>query len=103
MTASEVLKHIVLPIAIVYLLELFYREPLYDLSIDLAPEFQKHSELKPLFTAVSWFGYTPFSFILFMALFNIIAKPAALYIICGYSFTTYLYSELKSIYAENRP
>ena len=42
------IKTIILPLALVFLIEPFYRQPLYDESLTLAPEMQKYDSWKPL-------------------------------------------------------
>lgn len=43
-TSLRLLKTVVLPLAIVFIAELFYREPLYNESLSLIPELQSHED-----------------------------------------------------------
>mmetsp|Transcript_8341 Transcript_8341/g.11541 ORF Transcript_8341/g.11541 Transcript_8341/m.11541 type:complete len:85 (-) Transcript_8341:945-1199(-) len=36
-------------------------------------------------------------------IFNMVAKPAALYLFCGIAFANYTMNQLKSLYGEPRP
>ena len=44
----DILKTVVLPLALVFLTEPLYREPLYNESLKLAPEMQKYDSWKPV-------------------------------------------------------
>ena len=44
----DLLKTVVLPLALVFLTEPLYREPLYNESLKLAPEMQKYDSWKPV-------------------------------------------------------
>ena len=46
-TIFDILKTVVLPLAIVFLTEPLYKQPLYDESLEFTPELQKMDELKP--------------------------------------------------------
>ena len=100
---SDILRHIVLPFALVYGLELLYREPLYKFSLDFAHDLQQSKKAEPFFGAISWLGAGQFYAFITVLIFNGVAKPAALYMFSGIVFANYTMNQLKSIYAEPRP
>ena len=85
----DTLKTIVLPIAVVFLTEPLYRKPLYEESLKLAPEMQAYDSWKPFMQVVSALG-TGKTYACFIAIsFNVIPKPAALYLWSGIAFANY--------------
>lgn len=97
------LLHVVLPLAIIFSIEPFYREPLYKASLSFAADIQKMEELKPFFQAISFMGSGGFYGFMCIVIFNVVSKPAALYIYSGIAFANYTMNQLKSIYGEPRP
>lgn len=100
---GELLRNIVLPLAVVFLIEPLYRDYLYDLSLKLTPELQKQESLKSIMKVISGMGSGQFYGFVLVFIFNTVAKPAALYMICACSFANYALNELKSFYGEPRP
>ena len=85
----DLLKTVVLPLAVVFLTEILYREPLYNESLKLAPEMQKYDSWKPFMKIVSGLG-TGKAYACFLTIcFNSMPKPASLYFWCGIAFVNY--------------
>ena len=88
-TLLDSLKTIVLPLVVVFLTEPLYRKPLYEESLKLTPEIQTYDSWKPFMLFVSALGtgkiYASFTAISF----NLIPKPAALYLWSGIAFASY--------------
>ena len=64
---------------------------------------QELTKLAPLFKTVTNLGQIPFIIVLFIGVFNLMPKPAALYFWCAMSIVEYTTCQLKSLYAEDRP
>ena len=89
-TIFDLLKTVVLPLAVVFLTEPLYRQPLYDESLKLAPEMQKYDSWRPFMELASAIG-TRSAYAFYMTMcFNSMAKPACLYFWCGIAFAFYV-------------
>ena len=99
----DILKTVIVPLAVVFLTEALYKQPLYDESLKLAPELQKYEEWKPFMKTVSGLG-TGRAYACFLVVtFNSIPKPASLFFWCGIAFANFTMNQLKSFYGEPRP
>ena len=56
-----------------------------------------------MFSTISLLGSVPFVLVFYIAVFNLMPKPAALYFWCSMPVVTFLENELKSLYAQDRP
>ena len=96
-------KSVFLPLIVVFLLELIYREPLWELSMKDAPEMQKKTKMLSFFRTVSAVGKGNLLLSIYAILFNVMSKPAALYFACAIALTNFIMNELKSFYGHPRP
>ena len=60
---------------------------------------QDLTKLKGMFKTITSLGMMPFVAIFYIATFNLMAKPAALYFWCSLSLVYYMDNQLKSLYA----
>jgi len=96
-------KSVVLPLAICFLLEILYRDALWQKTLEDTPVMQKKTKMLPFFRTISDFGKGEILVGIYAVLFNVMSKPAALYFACSIALTNFLMNELKSIYALPRP
>ena len=103
-TGKSLLLLVVLPLLLVFVLEPFYRHPLFQLTLEDVPRMQTKKRLFGFFTAITFLGeaHIPL-FAMFVIVFNTTHKLSALYIIASFGFICYLNTQLKSVYQEPRP
>ena len=59
--------------------------------------------LRSPFRTITGLGEAPFVIFFFIGSFNLMPKPAALYFWCAMSAVIFFVSELRSLYAQDRP
>ncbi len=96
-------KSVFLPLILVFVAELLYREPLWELSLQDAPEMQKKTKMLSFFRTVSALGKGEVLLGVYAILFNVMSKTAALYFACAIALTNFIMNELKSLYGHPRP
>ena len=101
--AKNISKHILLPLAILFVTELFYREPLWQQTLEEVPVMQEKKKLYKFFHTITTMGNFYSFFLIYALCFNLMPRPAAMYIICASTFVHYLNNEMKSIYNQERP
>jgi len=90
-------------LVLILLLEYCYRDTLYEKSLLDAPHMQKKKKLFGFFAHISALGRFPVHLFILVVVFNVVSKPAALYIWSAYSVQGLCKHTLKSWYEQPRP
>lgn len=92
-------KFVFIPIGLVLIFELFYRDPLFNKTLVDVPLMQEKQKLKPFFSFITQIGSKVPIMMVYGVTFNIMSKPAVLYLWTTMASINYLGDLLKSIYA----
>ena len=87
--AIQAFKYVILPLGLVFALEPLYRSNMWDQTLEQVPNMQELTKLKGMFKTITDLGSAPFVILFYIAIFNLMAKPAALYFWCGMSVVYY--------------
>ena len=99
----EVVKFGIVPLVAVLLTESMYRDDLYKQSLEDIPNMQELTKLKSFFNTVVALGSPPITILFYVVSFNLMPKPAVLYLWSAMAFCHFLGNSLKSLYSEDRP
>ncbi len=89
---------VLLPLMLIFGLEMLYRDTLFSASLKDIPLMQANPKLKPLMQNISWAGGMPATILVLAVALNLMSKPAAYYLISGVTFVQYITEALKVYY-----
>lgn len=80
---KEIVKHLLFwaALGVMFVAEFFYRKPLYQKSLEIIIEIQKHANMggRFVFEGISFIGAGALYFVMFLIVFNWGSRPHAYY------------------------
>lgn len=87
---KSIILCVVLPISLVFIIEPFYRDSLFNQTLQDVPHMQQKKRLHSFFSIITFLGEAYLPLIVLALVYNLTNKMSALYIVSAFGFICYL-------------